>query len=72
MESEAKSIENDKVQVRRILVSIDGSDYSLKAAKYAVRIAKSENAQLFCIHCIVGIPYVYINPASSIDQTTKI
>ena len=68
MESESKRVENDEVHVKRILIPIDGSDYSLKAAKYAVRIAKDENAQLFCIHCIVGIPYGYINPASSTDQ----
>ena len=70
MKSEAKNIENYKVQVKRILIPIDGSDYQLKAAKYAVRIA-CESAQLFCIHCIVGIPYGYINPASSTDQYYK-
>ncbi len=68
MNSEIKSIEKEKVQLRKILIPIDGSQYSLKAAKYAVRIAKDESAQLFCIHCIVGIPYGYINPASSTDQ----
>lgn len=68
MKSEAENIENDKVQVKRILIPIDGSKYSLKAAKYAVRIAKDGNAKLFCINCIVGIPYGYINPASSTDQ----
>lgn len=68
MKSEGKNIENDKVQLRRILIPTDGSDYSLKAAKYAVRIAKDENAQLFCIHCIASIPYGYINPASSAEQ----
>lgn len=68
MESEAKNIENDKVQINRILTSIDGSNYSRRAAKYAIRIAKDENAKLFCIHCIVGIPYGYINPASPTDQ----
>ena len=68
MKSETKNIEDDKVQVKRILIPIDGSDYSRRAVKYATRIAKDENAKLFCIHCIVCIPYVYINPASSTDQ----
>lgn len=68
MESESTCRENDKVQVRRILIPIDGSECSLKAAKYATRIAKDENAQLFCIHCIVSIPYGYFNPASSTEQ----
>jgi nucleotide-binding universal stress UspA family protein len=70
MTVEASSISNNhsNISIRKILVPIDGSEYSLKAAKYAVRIAKDENAQLFRIHCIVGIPYGYINPASSTDQ----
>jgi nucleotide-binding universal stress UspA family protein len=68
MKSEAKNIEKDEVQIKRILIPIDGSDYSRRAVKYAIRVAKDENAKIFCIHCIVGIPYGYINPASSTDQ----
>lgn len=62
MNSESKRIENN-IQVKRILVPIDGSEYSHKAAKLAARIAKYENAKLFCIHFIVRIPYGYNNPA---------
>ena len=43
---------NCKIQIRKILVPIDGSECSLNAAKYAVKLAKDENAQLFCIHVI--------------------
>ena len=48
---------------------MDGSQYSLNAAKYAIKIAKYENAQLFCIHIITArIPYRY---STSIPTTDK-
>ena len=42
--------------MRKILVPIDGSECSLNAAKYAVKVAKDENAELFCIHVIASVP----------------
>lgn len=70
--SDTKSMEakgtpyNDKIQIRKVLVPIDGSEHSIKAAKYATRIAKVDNAELFCIHVITpGIPYGYATPAAS-------
>lgn len=75
MESETKSVENDKVQVGRILIPIDDSECSLKAAKYAARIAKDESTQLFCIHFIVGIPYGTTRQRTqqiSITETSRI
>ena len=48
-DNDSTSIDNQKVQIKKILVPIDGSDYSLYAAKHAVKLAKDENAQLFCI-----------------------
>ena len=61
MTIEARSESNNsKIQIRKILIPIDGSEYSLDAAKYAIRIAKDEKAQLFCIHVITPqIPYGY-------------
>jgi len=61
MTTEARSAsDNSKIQIRKILIPIDGSEYSLDAAKYAIRIAKDEKAQLFCIHVITPqIPYGY-------------
>ena len=44
---------NCKIQIRKILVPIDGSECSLNAAKYAVKLAKDEDAQLFCIHVLM-------------------
>jgi nucleotide-binding universal stress UspA family protein len=43
--------------MKKILVLIDGSECSLNAARYAVKLAKDENAQLFCIHVIGSVPY---------------
>ena len=70
MTTETKSTENSsEVQIKKILVPIDGSEYSLKAAKYAIKIAKDENAQLLCIDIITPrIPYGY---SSSIPTTDK-
>ena len=57
------------IQLRRILVPIDGSKCSLNAARYAVKIAKDEDAQLFCIHVVGGLPYGYERaPPNVIDQ----
>jgi nucleotide-binding universal stress UspA family protein len=55
--------------IEKILVPVDGSEFSLNAAKYAIRIAKDENAQLLCIHIITPrIPYGY---STSIPTTDK-
>jgi nucleotide-binding universal stress UspA family protein len=60
---------NCSTQIRLILVPIDGSICSLNAAKYAVKLAKDENAQLFCIHVGGGLPYGYEGaPPHVIDQ----
>src|ERR1041385_3120091 len=78
MATEAKStvsddsnsgIDDQRVQIKKILVPIDGSDCSLYAAKHAVKLAKDENAQLFCIHVIGSVPY-YGSPAA-IEQYYK-
>jgi nucleotide-binding universal stress UspA family protein len=65
-----KVTDNNKVQIRKILVPIDGSECSLYAAKYATRIAKDENAQLYCIHVITSVPYGIEN-AAAIEQYFK-
>ena len=54
-----------KIEIKNILVPIDGSDYSFNAAEYAIRIARNEKAQLFCVHVVTPrIPYGYATPAS--------
>jgi nucleotide-binding universal stress UspA family protein len=66
MTTENKAASNSKIQMSKILVPIDGSEYSINAAKYAAKIAKDENAELFCIHVITPrIPYGYATSAAS-------
>ncbi len=62
---------DSKVRIRNILVPIDGSECSLDAAKYATRIAKNENAQLFCIHVMTNIPYGYTDSPPAIEEYFK-
>ena len=64
-------MDNSKVQIKKILVPIDGSEFSLYAAKYATRIAKDENAQLYCIHVITSVPYGIAN-APAIEEYFKV
>jgi nucleotide-binding universal stress UspA family protein len=42
--------------LRTILVPVDGSEWSFRAAKYAVKIAKMSNAQIVCVHAVVSLP----------------
>jgi nucleotide-binding universal stress UspA family protein len=51
-------------QTKRILVPVDGSDASLEAAKYAIRISKLLDAEIVCIH-IIDTPALIksMNPA---------
>ncbi len=66
------NIDNGEVQIKKILIPIDGSDCSLYAAKYAVKLAKDENAQLFCIHVIGSVPYYgYMGSPAAIEQYYK-
>ena len=71
MTTENKAASNSKIQMRKILVPIDGSECSLNAAKYAIKVAKDENADLFCIHVIASVPYGYASSPPAIDQYFK-
>jgi nucleotide-binding universal stress UspA family protein len=66
-ETQAASDDDRKeIEIKNILVPIDGSDYSLNAAQYATRIARREKAQLFCIHVVTPrMPYGYATAATS-------
>ncbi|HEX5978865.1 MAG TPA: universal stress protein [Nitrososphaeraceae archaeon] len=47
----------------RILIGIDGSDESMKAAEYAVSITKMYDAELFAINVLTSdIGYAYSSP----------
>jgi nucleotide-binding universal stress UspA family protein len=62
---------NTKVQIKKILIPIDGSEYSFNAARCAIKIAKNENAKLYCIHVISNIPYGYESSPYAIDRYFK-
>jgi nucleotide-binding universal stress UspA family protein len=51
-------------QIKRILLPVDGSDASVNAARYALRIAKLLDADITCIHVIAAPPLLRgMNPA---------
>ena len=54
-----------KIQIKKILVPIDGSSYSMRAAKYAIETSKIQNAQIIIIHIISKLPsdYEHVIPA---------
>ena len=57
--AQAKKENEAEVQIKRILVPIDGSNFSVRAAKYAIEVATLQKAQIFCIHVIASLPYGY-------------
>ena len=50
-------IEGDDIPLKRILVPLDGSDSSFRAAKYAIKVAKMANAEIIFMHAVVNPPY---------------
>lgn len=64
-------IGREKVLIKKILVPLDGSNCSIRAAKYAIEAAKLQNAQIFFIHVISRIPYGFNLPGSSVDQYSE-
>jgi nucleotide-binding universal stress UspA family protein len=47
----------DDIPLKRIVVPLDGSDYSFRAAKYTIKLAKMANAEIFFMHAVVNPPY---------------
>ena len=54
----SSSIAVSNPKFSKIMVAIDGSEHSLKAAEYALDVAKSFNAQLFAI-TVTSVPESY-------------
>src|SRR5919108_6677389 len=48
--------DDDEIPLRKILVPLDGSEWSFRAAKYAIKIAKMANAEIVCVHAVVSLP----------------
>ncbi len=42
---------------KRILVAVDGSEVSVRAAQHAARLAKQDNALLFALHVVPTPPF---------------
>ena len=53
----SQATEEIEIKIKKILLPIDGSSASLRAARYAVKIAKQENAEIICIHAIANLHY---------------
>jgi len=70
MTTEARA--TDGTSTIQILVPIDGSEFSLNAAKYAIKITKDENAQIICIHVISTIALGYAPPEYREDVKKKV
>jgi nucleotide-binding universal stress UspA family protein len=50
-------IEDDDIALKKIIVPLDGSDWSFRAAKYAIKVAKMANAEIIFMHAVVNPPY---------------
>ena len=49
---------------KRIIVPLDGSDFSFRAAQYAINLARLTGGEILCIHAIADLPYIkYMAPA---------
>ncbi len=49
---------------KRIMVPLDGSEFSFRAAQYAINLARLTGGEILCIHSITDLPYTeYSAPA---------
>jgi nucleotide-binding universal stress UspA family protein len=48
----------DKVQLKRIVVPLDGSKDSFRAASYAIKLAKPLGAEVLFVHAVVSPRYI--------------
>ena len=54
---DTSSVSEHKNTISKILVPIDGSEFSRKAADYAILLSSKLNADLFVIHVLDDVPY---------------
>jgi nucleotide-binding universal stress UspA family protein len=47
----------DDIPLKRIIVPLDGSDSSFRAAKYAIKVAKMADAEIIFVHVVVNPAY---------------
>ena len=51
-------LETSKELARKIIVPLDGSDFSFRAAQYAINLARLTGGEILCIHAIADLPYI--------------
>jgi nucleotide-binding universal stress UspA family protein len=57
---------------RRIIVPLDGSDFSFRAAMYALNLAKLTGGEIICIHAVVDLPSIEYMGAGIVTVTRYI
>src|SRR5574341_356957 len=67
-EVKKESTTDGDVQIKKILVPLDGSNCSMRAARYAIEASRLQRAQIFLIHIVTRIPYSYGPPRSILDE----
>jgi nucleotide-binding universal stress UspA family protein len=60
---------SNEIPLKRIVVPLDGSDSSFRAAKYAIKIARLANAEIILLHAVVNPPYVEYHSAGIMIST---
>ena len=66
------------MQLKKILVPVDGSGYSMQAAEYALELAKLIDAEIFLVHCrktlpsILGEPYYQTAVDDLMEKSNKL
>ena len=66
------------MQIRKILLAIDGSDHSMKAAEYAIDVAKLMQGEILILHChrpfpvAAGEPYFQMAEAGIRDSAHRL
>ncbi len=57
---------------KRILVPLDGSEFSFRAAKYAISLARVTGGEIICIHAVAELPYLEYMGAGIVPVTSYI
>src|SRR5215208_6119485 len=71
--SEATTITGNSDELpKRIIVPLDGSDFSFRAARYAINLAKLTGGEIICIHAVVDLPYIEYMGAGIVTVTRYI
>lgn len=61
--SQTIATENSEKLPKRIVVPLDGSEFSFRAAEYAINLARLTDGEIICVHAVVDVPYMeYLGP----------